>query len=208
MSVSLPPNSNTFLVPTGVRLSTIFAVIAEGPQETIYGIKPRMRIGFEVHDYRFQWEKDGVENNVPATIWRGYNVSMHSNATLRIDIEGVLGRTLTKAEARDYDFFDLVGRSCQLTIEHNDAGERTYNNIKSVTQLMHGIEVPPLEMDEVRYLKPSHIADWDLVPEFIQKRISNPAKGDTATHPPPSDFEDDDIDTAFKDDLPDEIPFD
>jgi hypothetical protein len=168
-------SSNTFLVAAGTHVATAFAVIGVGFQETTYGVKSRVFIGWEIHGHRFQWEKDGQSNDVPATIWRAYNVSMHKNSTLRIDIEAWRGQTLSKDEAKTFDLFEQVGKSCQITIEHAQVGDRTFGNVMAVNQLLSGTAVPPLESDEVRYLQPTHIADWNLVPEFLRKKIENQA---------------------------------
>ena len=67
-------------------------------------------MGWEIHGHRFKWSKDGQENDVPATTWRAYNVSMHKNSTLRIDIESWRGKTLSKEEAQSFDLFEQVGK--------------------------------------------------------------------------------------------------
>jgi hypothetical protein len=184
-------NGTTFLIPEGPHVATVFAVIGLGLQETFYGPKPRVMVGFEIHDHRFQWEKDGQEHDEPATVWVTYNVSMHKNANLRIDIENLRGRTLSKDEAKAFDLFRLVGKSCAVTIEHNTAGERTYNNVHSVAQVMPGTEVPPLEEEEIRYLQPGQIGDLNLIPEFIRKKIDSQIKSDP--NPEEVSFNEDEI---------------
>jgi len=169
-------NGETFLIPQGPHVATAFAVIGVGMQETTYGPRNRVYVGWEIHDERFQWEKDGAENDIPASIWRAYNVSMHKNATLREDVEAWMGKTMTKEEVQTFDLFDLVGRPCQLTIEHSSVGDRIFNNVKSVNQLMRGVDVPPLESDEIRYLQPHELADWNLVPDFIRKKVEAQVK--------------------------------
>jgi hypothetical protein len=172
---------STFLVPEGTHLATCFAVIGVGRQETVYGLKERAYFGWEVHGQRFQWSKDDVEYDLPATVWRPYNVSMHKNSTLRIDIEAWRGHTLTTEEAKGFDLFSMVGVPCQLTLEHNAYGDRTYNNVKAVNQPLTGVTVPPMESEEIRYIRPAQVGDWALLPPFIQKVVENqvepPPKG-------------------------------
>jgi len=188
-------NNDTFLIPPGPHVATAFAAIGVGMQETTYGPRNRVFVGWEIHNHRFQWEKDGVENDIPANTWRAYNVSMHKNSTLRMDVEAWMGKTMSKEDAAGFDLFDLVGRSCQLTIEHTTVGDRTYNNVKSVSQLMPGTDVPPLESDEIRYLQPHEVADWNLVPDFIRLKVANQVK-------PTAEPEKEPEAEAFRDDVP------
>jgi hypothetical protein len=187
------PSSNAFLVPAGTHLATAFALIGVGFQETSFGIKNRVYVGWEIHGHRFKWTKDGHENDAPATVWRAYNVSLFKQATLRIDIEAWRGKSLTKEEAKNFDLFGMVGKSCQLTVEHAHVGEKTYGNVMSVNQLLEGTEAPPLESDEIRYLQPDDVADWNLVPDFLRKKIENQAD-DPNPVAPANPFREDSVD--------------
>jgi hypothetical protein len=63
----------------------------------------------------------------------------------------------------------------------------------SVNQLLEGTEAPPLESDEIRYLQPDDVADWNLVPDFLRKKIENQAD-DPNPVAPANPFREDSVD--------------
>ena len=78
-------------------------------------------IGTQVNDYGSQrqiiitWELDqAMDDGRPFVISKFYKLSLHEKANLCIDIEGMLGRTLTQNEKETLNFEKLLGFPCQV----------------------------------------------------------------------------------------------
>jgi hypothetical protein len=67
---------------------------------------------------------------------------------------------------------DLLNRTCQVYIEHQTKGEKTYARIHSVAPLLPGLQVPELDTEPFwfRWDKPDPEA-WKKIPEFQQELV-------------------------------------
>jgi hypothetical protein len=141
MSVLMP---NVRIVPpAGTCKAVICDVIDQQGVETQFGIKDKVRFVFELD----------VENNGKRMfISRSFNESIHPKASLRIFVEGMLGRRLNDQKIEAAGGFDpsaLVGTSCHLALIHAQGQDgQTYANITAATPLPAG--TAPLTVRDYR----------------------------------------------------------
>ena len=179
-------------VPQGTHAAVCYMVADIGMQMTTYGAKHKVVIGFEIPEQIIEYkDKDGNDVKKPMIINNFYTASLSSKAILTGDLEGWRGRAFTPEELAGFDLFNVLGKPCVITVVHNIVGDKTYANIKSVGQVMKGMEVPPA----TRLLKysPDEKGQYKDLPEWIQKKITNQATDDKpqGQPEPPMDFDDD-----------------
>jgi hypothetical protein len=158
-------------VPQGTHAAVCYMVADIGMQSTSYGPKHKVIIGFEIPDQLVEYkDKDGNDVKKPMIINNFYTASLSSKAILTGDLEGWRGRAFTPSELAGFDLFNVLGKPCVITVVHNVVGDKTYANIKSIGQIMKGMEVAPATR-QLKY-SPDEPQQLEDLPEWIQKKIS------------------------------------
>ncbi len=158
------------LVPEGTHLARCYLMVDVGYQETNFGTKLQVVLGFEIPG-------ELMDDGRPMIIYKTFTNSMHEKATLRISIESWRGKKLTETEARAFDLRNVLGHPCQLSIVHRDVGGRTYANIAAITGLPKGLPVP-------EQVNPSICFDIDagddpsILPNWLQTKVAEAGSGD------------------------------
>ena len=106
------------LVPEGTHLARCYLMVDVGLQETPFGDKERVVLGWEVPAQK-------MEDGRPMIIYSTYTNSMHEKSNLRRDIENWRGKKLTENESRAFDLRNVLGPPCQLSVVHNAITSRT-----------------------------------------------------------------------------------
>lgn len=89
------------------------------------------------------------DNGKLFTVSRRYNKSLHKKATLRRDLESMMGRAFTDSELKEFDLESLIGLPCLLNVVHVTRDGTTFSNVSSVMQLPKGM-TPLQPRDYVR----------------------------------------------------------
>lgn len=110
--------------------ATCWRIVDCGVQTWWWCEQPRpvreLRIGFELLDER---TRTGDRVALDAR----YNFTLAARSNLRRDLEGWLGRTLTRPEAAGaFDFTTLLSRSCSLTLAEIETPARRYRVIDAI----------------------------------------------------------------------------
>src|SRR6516164_8022450 len=118
MPIYLPKETESLiLAPAGTHSAVCSRIVDLGTQSTTYGPKPQILISWELTD------EAAVEER-PFTVSRVYNLSVNRKSALRSDVEGWLGRTLAAADFGRFDLAELLGRTCTVSIRHDDRDGR------------------------------------------------------------------------------------
>lgn len=163
------------LVPQGTHSAVNFLVADIGIQETSWGSKHKLVIGWELPEELI--EVDGDKK--PMIIYNTYTASLSEKANLRRDLEGWRGRAFTSDELEGFDVFNVLGKPCMLSVVHNVVGDKTYANISSVSSIPKGMQAG-VATKTLKY-SPDDPEQFNDLPEWIQKKINieseNPAAG-------------------------------
>ena len=185
-------------VPQGTHAAVCYLVADIGLQPTSYGPKHKVVIGFEIPDQIIEYkDKDGNTVKKPMIINNFYTASLSSKAILTGDLEGWRGRSFTQEELQGFNLFNVLGKPCVITVVHNVSDGKTYANIKSVGQIMKGMEVPKATR-ELKY-SPDEPQQYDELPEWIQKKIASAVKDEQVSQAQNA--------PAGANDFDDDIPF-
>lgn len=193
-------------VPAGNHRAVCSMVIDLGNQRIqsqMYGesIKRQVYVAWELPDEVIEWtDRDGNERKGPMRIGKTYTVSLHENANLRSDLESWRGRPFTDDERAGFDITNLAGVPALVNVTHKAGGNgKTYANVTAVTPLPKGTERPSVADASLVY-DDEHVSTFDLLPEWLQKKIQAQVV-QTANDLPEQRG------AAFDSDLDDDVPF-
>ena len=92
----------------------------------------KVYIRWEVPDERVTYEKDGVEIEGPCSIGATYTLSLSEKANLRKVLENWRGQPFTEQELKGFDITTIAGKCCQIMVQHETKGGKTYANVTGV----------------------------------------------------------------------------
>lgn len=193
-------------MPVGNHVAVCNMVVDLGQQRSVgqYGekIKPEVWIRWETPDEIIDWtDKDGNAQSGPRVIGNTYTVSLHENANLRGMLESWRGRQFTEEERKGFDITKLLGAPCMINVTHSEKNGKTYANVVSVTPLPKALkENPPKTSIGLLLYDDENVANYEQLPEWLQKKINDQIK--------PTGAADSNDPDAWRDDpLDDDCPF-
>lgn len=153
------------LTPAGTHLAICYMVADLGYQETSFGVKPKIVIGWEL-------PAELMTDGRPFAASQIYTLSLSEKANLRKDLEAWRGRPFTEAELDGFDVQNVLGKACTLTIVHNKNGDKTYANIANVAGVMKGMQIPERANDLLYFnLDEPNKNIFGKLPKWVQKKI-------------------------------------
>lgn len=180
------PKSNVSSTPRvqvspGTHIARCIGLVQVGTVPTVWeGVEKqteKVRLTFEFPQETYAFKEGEAEK--PFVVSEEYTHSMGSKANLRPVVEGIIGTTLTDAEAENFDLLDLVGRACLVTVVHklSKKNGQKYANIASAAPLMKGM-VAPEQVNPSRVLtyKTWNQEMFDSLPEFIRTKMMTSAQ--------------------------------
>ena len=183
--------------PTGTHVARCVSVVDLGFQDTPWGAKEKVYIGFEVPSVRVKWTKDDVEHEGAAIIGSQYTNSIHPDSNLGQHLISWRGKSFTEDEKAGFDLFNILDVPCMISVIHNTKGDKTYANISAIMGAPKGVAIPARETDLLAYSPqdPAKAVNFDKLPEWLQKKCSAGHRmADSPNEyqaPPPDDFDDD-----------------
>lgn len=155
------------VLPAGPHNAACQLIADLGLQETPYGDKHKVYFRFEVPGERIQYEKEGVEYDVPMSIGATYTLSLNERANLRKFLEAWRGKQFTKEELEGFELTNLLGKPVMLIVTNKvDKEGKTRAYIDTATR-----STGPVELEsEPQAFGPSS-PDLEQAPNWIQEAI-------------------------------------
>lgn len=123
-------------VPPGCHFAICNMVVDLGIQKSTFKGKEKSQhkiyLRWEVPDERVTYEKDGQEIEGPCSIGATYTLSLSEKANLRKVLENWRGKPFTPDELRGFDVTTIAGKCCQIMVQHEESGGKTYANVTGV----------------------------------------------------------------------------
>jgi len=160
-------------VPAATHIARCISVVDIGFQETPWGAKEKVYIGFEVPAVRVEWNnKDNVHHEGPALIGSTYTNSIHEKSVLGQHLVNWRGRAFTPEELEGFDLFSILDIPCMIAVTHKVKGDKTYANVSGIMGAPKGTVVPDRETPLVGYTPQdeARAEDFDKMPEWLQKK--------------------------------------
>lgn len=156
----------------GTYVARCITVVDLGIQQTHFGGKEKVYIGFEVPEVRVQWKDDsGKDMEGPARIGSRYTLSINPKSILGQHLTSWRGRPFTDEERAGFDLFNVLGVPAMISVTHASKDNKTYANITAIMRLPKGMQCPPAESELVGYTPSdaARIGAFDKLPEWLQK---------------------------------------
>lgn len=183
-------------------------VIDLGVQHTTYKgadkQKHQVYLRWEVPDERVKYEKDGETIEAPCAIGATYTLSLGEKANLRKVLENWRGQGFTAQELKGFDITMVAGKCCQIMVQHDTRGDKTYANVTGVMAISREqkerartakseIGVTIYELDNPDPAIYERLPNW--IKEKLEQRVAAPKL--TAVVAGKDDEFDDDIPFSF-----------
>jgi hypothetical protein len=169
MPFVMPEEKARELPPAGAHTAICIKVIDLGTQDGKFGAKHQLYIGWELPDER-------MSDGKPFGAGKFYNYSSNQKATLRQDVQGWLGRTLTTNDFGRFDLGSLLGMTCTLAIMHSEKDGNPRANITSVLRPGKGVlpRLPPSNPATVLSLsdRPFDFGSYEGLPGWLKELIA------------------------------------
>lgn len=162
--------------PQGTHSARCFRFIDLGSHEQTFqgeskGLKRLVMLSFEIPGER-------MNDGRPFTISKRYNWSMHEKSTLRKHLEAWRGQKFKDTDfgPGGFDIRNVLGKTCTLTVVHNERDGDTYANIDSIGAPMKGVTLPEQEnptiyvaLDAAFFDRAQYDTLSDKLKEFIHR---------------------------------------
>lgn len=183
------------LIPTGSYPARIYSMITLGTHKSTFkGVEKesaKIRITFELPTELKVFNPEKGEQ--PRVISQEYSLSLFEKANFRklLDSCGVKG-TIDGDGFLSLNIWDLLGKTCILSITETETPRGTFNTIESIAQPMKGMPIPDQINPTVVYNVSDHDRDvFSKLPEFIQDKIKlSPEFSSTSDVPVEHTFDD------------------
>lgn len=122
--------------PAGTHVAICVRLTDLGTQHSEYNGQAQVK-----NQILITWElpNEKMDDGQPFLCSHFYTNSLHEKATLRDHLESWRGRAFTDPEAEKFDLMNLLGKSCMVSIIHNDKGKA---KISAVMAIPKGTSVP------------------------------------------------------------------
>lgn len=141
--LNAPKNQNRVLPPAGTHMARCFSLIQIGSIKTEWAGEEKwlekVRLGFELPTELHVF-KEGEEAK-PFTVSREFSLSMGDKSNLYPIVRGIVG-DIPEDVRHTFDVEELVGKTCLLTITHEESKNGKYALITTATPLVKGMTVP------------------------------------------------------------------
>ncbi len=184
-----PEDREFQLSPQGTHLGRCYQIIDMGIQDTPFGAKHKIRIGWEL-------PTELMEDGRPFVIGKEYTLSLHADSNLTKDLIAWRGKSFTDEELAGFDVSKVIGAPCMVTVIHGTTkAGKAFAGVAGITSCPKGIQVPTAVNESVIFsLETPDEEAFAKIPEWIQKRVNRVGKKADAPmgeEPPP--FDDTDI---------------
>jgi len=162
-------------VSEGSHVAILYSIVDMGTHTTTWQgqekSQQKVRLTFELPNELAEFNGE----TKPMVMGAEYTVSLADLSKLKPIIEGLVGRKLTDAEKANFskeEFEKLLGKSCMISVVHNESDGNTYANIATVSPLLKGVTVPEQINPSVIYdIAQGEDETFAKLPEFMQKKI-------------------------------------
>jgi hypothetical protein len=158
------------LPPAGIHPAHATKVVDLGTQETAFGDRRRIMLGFELAI------EERMEDGRPYQVSRTFTLSWHEKSSLRQFIEDWRGKKLTRSDINEFELTNLLGTKCILTIQHAVSEDREFANVTAVAPAasMKGAAFQPRVADlECLILEPGEFSEaaFERLSDKLKEKI-------------------------------------
>lgn len=158
----------------GTYVARCVSVVDIGVQETGWGPKEKVYLGFEVPAVRVKWKDDkGQEHDGPAFIGSRYTMSISAKSILGQHLTSWRGKAFTDDERAGFNLFNVLGAPAMINVVTTQKDGKSYTNIQTIMRLPQGTECPPAETELIAYtpLDNAYAENFSKLHEWQQQLV-------------------------------------
>lgn len=162
-------------VPEDTHIARCITVVDIGIQDTFFGKKEQVYLGFEIPSIRVEWDdKEGVHHTGAALIGSTYTNSIHAKSILGQHLTSWRGKAFSDEEREGFEVFNVLGAPCLISVVHKMKGNNTYANINGIMRLPKGMVAPNPDGEQIAYSPQdaTKIGNFVKLPEWLQKKCT------------------------------------
>jgi len=172
MKIQMEKSKDRVMLSEGSHVAVLVGLVDLGTQETFYGPKKQIGFLFEFPNKKHTFKED----DGPVSLSRSVIVtsSLNQKSTLCKYVVAIKGKQLTKSEMESgIDLSELLGRATLATIVHRPGkDEQVYDNITGLSIMPEGLPCGEVTSDPFVFEISAELKNWDKVPQWMQKKIS------------------------------------
>ena len=160
-------------IPSGMHHAICYAVVDIGTQEGMYGPKPQLVVIWELPGERIQYEKNGVDVDLPRAYSQRYTLSIHEKSNLGQHLTGWRGRPFTAEEKAGFDVRNIAGVNCLMNLIHEPKeGGGVRVKIASINPLPSTMPKKKAENPIVKYdIEEDGMCIPETLPDWVKDEI-------------------------------------
>lgn len=153
--------------PEGTHLAICFRLCDVGTQpDSGFGERHKLVISWELPNELLKMP-DGQTK--PMSVSKTYTFSLNNKANLRQDLVRWRGREFNKEELKGFSLGKVLGKPCQLSIVHTEAGK---GKVDSVFAAPKGMQAPKPVNPLVEYsIEQGKDKTYEALPEWLRKMV-------------------------------------
>jgi hypothetical protein len=159
-------------VPEGVHRAICYGIVDLGMQysEKFERTAHKILIMWEFPDELIKTD-DGEK---PCVISREYTLSLHEKSALRKELEAWRGKAFTTDDITNgFDILNVLGKGCQIQINHAERSGNTYANIVGVMALPKTMKIDRVINKQLVFdmNNPDTFTAYNKLPRWIRERV-------------------------------------
>lgn len=170
-------------IEEGVHVGTCIKIIDLGQQysEKFNNSSWKCLLLWELPFETIEVEKDGVKKELPRHISAEYAMSLSEKSNFRKMLEAWRGAAFTAKELEGFDITSLLGKNCQIQVNHKEKNGKTFAQIAAIMSMPKGQSAiePTVPTKIFEFSKANHtintinqlVEDFKELPEWIQNKI-------------------------------------
>jgi len=154
-------------VPEGTHLAVCYRIAAVGTQpDSGFGAKRKIIIFWELPHERIMVDSVEKPMGISKIYSLGSSGGMNKKSALRQDLAAWRGRDFTAEELQGFELKAILGKGCQVIVQHNEEGRAKVDRVAGVPK---GTTLPPPVNPVVEYsIDQGKDAVYAKLPEWVR----------------------------------------
>lgn len=155
-------------VSAGTHIAVCYRIALIGTQpDSGFGEREKLIIFWEIPAETVEYEGKTLPMGISKIYSLGTSGGMNKKSALRQDLAAWRGRDFTKEELEGFTLNAILGKACQVTVEHNEEGRA---KVSRVVGLPKGMTAPRVTNPLVEYSIEQGKDDvYKALPEWVRK---------------------------------------
>lgn len=155
-------------VSAGTHIAVCYRIAMVGTQpDSGFGEREKLIIFWEIPGETVEYEGKSRPMGISKIYSLGTSGGMNKKSALRKDLAAWRGRDFTKDELEGFELKAILGKACQVIVEHNEEGRA---KVTGVAGMPKGVPAPVCTNPQMEYsIEDGKDAKYKALPEWVQE---------------------------------------